>query len=137
MDHSCGKKYSKNINNKYIKHIQLSNKFKQFFEEKYKQNPYGYQTETILCSSYIGPVNVPVWESPIEDEVYLQMTTEDGVLVKVLDIKDVMSNFGTTGLPDVEYLKKITPTRIKIKENKEIYDKIQKFHEYKTIDTFE
>lgn len=130
----CG--HARKHNSKYIKRIKLSQNFKQFFKEKYDKDPFGYQIETTLWTSYLGPVKVPVWESPIENEVYLQMTTEDDVLVKVLDINDVMSIFNTTGLPDVAYLKKIVPTSVNLTENKIIYEKIKKIHEYKNSPVF-
>ena len=130
----CG--HFKNKNSKYLKPINPTNKFKEFFNNKYKKNPYQYETKITLWTSYLGPVEVPVWESPIEDCIFLQMTTEDGVLVKVLDIQEIIDSFGAVGLPSVDYLIKINPATINIKTNKEIYDKIQKYKKYKEEEPF-
>jgi len=133
MSHECGHSYKNK--SKYTKSIKLTQKFQQYFNEKYSkdstENAFNHETTITLWTSYLGPVVVPVWESPVQDNVFLQSVNSDGILVKVLELRDVLSIFGTAGLPDISFLRKINPASVNVKDNEETYNKIQKYLKYK------
>lgn len=132
----CGQKYK--TKSKYLNRVQLSKNFISHFNQKYTGSwtSYTNEKEVTLWTSYLGPVKVPIWDSPVEDCVFLQTINSDGVLIKVLNIYEVMGIFGAAGLPDIEFLKKINPASVNIKENEENYHKIQKFLKYKREEPF-
>lgn len=121
----CGHNH---VNSKYIKPVKLSPNFVTHFNNKYKEKIWKPEIKQQLYSSYLGPVDVEVTESPIENNFFLQSTNEDNILIKVVDVKQVIEEFGMLGLPDVEFLLKIPPTEINIKDNHNVYTKIMKYN---------
>lgn len=122
---SCGYKCKQN---KYLKPLKLSTNFINHFNETHKEEIWKPpETTAILHSSYSGPVELPVTESPIQDHVYLQSINKDGILIKVIDLNKILNEFGTIGLPDIPFLKKIEPSSIDINYNKSIHTKINKY----------
>lgn len=119
----CGHNH---INSKYIKKIKLNSNFVTHFNNKYKEKVWKPSSNTTLYTSYLGPVEVPIIESPIENHFFLQSSNSDNILIKVVDVKQVIEEFGMLGLPDVEFLLKIPPTQINSEKNKETYEKIIK-----------
>lgn len=121
----CGHNH---INSKYIKPVKLSANFVAHFNAKYKEKVWKPQTQKTLYTSYLGPVEIPVTESPVDNNFFLQTTNTDNILIKLVDVKQVIEEFGMLGLPDVEFLLKIPPTEINIQENLETYTKIIKYN---------
>lgn len=119
----CGHNH---VNSKYIEKIKLNQNFITHFNSKYKEKVWKPSSEKTLYTSYLGPVDIPVIEAPVENHFFLQTSNPDNILIKVVDVKQVIEEFGMLGLPDVEFLLKIPPTQINSEENKDTYEKIVK-----------
>lgn len=131
MHGTCGYFHIKDKKNSFAP-FMVSKKTSDILDSKKLNTKY---KECDIYTSYFGKKNVKIMYENDDnmDEIYLQMYNDNSITIKIINYSDIVTLFGSSGIPGISYLSKMIPYKISLKENEEIYNKIIKLKKLKEI----